>query len=264
MGWPQVTALGAGHAESHTQALSWQRWPLGQATPRPQAGPPSQALGISRPQPTWDGSMWSQRGAQAQRPLTQRSPEGQRVPAPLQEVPGHASGSDCPQATVSGRAQAAPHTQRLPSQSWPAGHWLPRLQAGCPAQRLAMGVPQATVLGSVLGQAGMHAQAPFSQRSCDPQRVPVPGQLAPVQALRMASPQVTVSAGGHDGMHTQAPLVQRLPLGQRVPVPQAGASGQRLRTVCPQATSPGLMAGHAGTHWQARASVSQRCPGAQP
>jgi hypothetical protein len=57
MGAPQLTVLAAGHDGSQVQALSTQRWPVGHATPRPQAGPPSHALGISRPQPTWLGSM---------------------------------------------------------------------------------------------------------------------------------------------------------------------------------------------------------------
>lgn len=127
-----------------------------------------------------------------------------------------------------------------------------------------MGCPHATVAGSVLGQAGTHWHAPLTQRSCELQRVPVPGQLAPVQALRMASPQETVSAGGHEGMHSHRPLVQRLPLGQRVPVPQRGPSGQRLRMASPQSKSAGSAAGQAGTHEQVRVAVSQRCPVAQP
>ena len=57
MGAPQSTVLAAGHDGSQVQALSTQRCPVGHATPRPQVGPPSHALGISRPQPTWLGSM---------------------------------------------------------------------------------------------------------------------------------------------------------------------------------------------------------------
>ncbi len=69
------------------------------------------------------------------------------------------------------------------------GQRVPRPQAGPPAQTLAMVTPQATVAGSVVGQALTQRHAPPEQAWPVGQRVPVPHEGPPAQVLGMVAPQ---------------------------------------------------------------------------
>jgi hypothetical protein len=89
-------------------------------------------------------------------------------------------------------AQRGVHTQRpvvvlhvslLAAQRVPAPH------AGPPAHTLAMGTPQSTVAGSVVGHAGTQRHAPPVQAWPLGQRVPVPQDGPPEQVLGIGAPQ---------------------------------------------------------------------------
>lgn len=82
------------------------------------------------------------------------------------------------------------HRPRAGSQVWlPAEQRVPTPQGGAPGQTLAMGAPQSTVAGSVVGHAGTHRHAPPTQAWPPGQRVPVPHEGPPAQVLGMAAPQ---------------------------------------------------------------------------
>lgn len=89
-------------------------------------------------------------------------------------------------------AQRGVHTQRARagSQVWlvPVQR-VPTPQVGPPAQTLAIGTPQSTVAGSVVGHAGTQRHAPLVQVWPLGQRVPVPQEGPPEQVLGMVAPQ---------------------------------------------------------------------------